>query len=346
LIIIRYSSIVSGLQNSNCIAGLGEELFAGVEKMKQIVIKADEKEEDFNKDKLNTSLLKAGASSDLSASTANVVDRQFKDHMNTEDIYNRTLDHIRKNDPMVALKYTLKRAIMSLGPDGFVFEKYVAKILEHNGYKTEMPQQVLSGFCVDHEVDIIAKVKEENIMVECKYHNIPGNQSDIKTALYVNSRFLDLKKGWYHRNHNKTKDSGNEYNNESNNKLGGKYYNSLENQSRNELDNTYYFTKAWLITNTKCTSDAIKYANCSGMKITAWNYPENECLQFYIENKKLYPITILSTLSEKHKRKLFGKNILTIKELISFKIEDLMELLLLDEDHVGKIIDEISLLSS
>jgi hypothetical protein len=303
---------------------LSEELFTGVDKMNQIVIKADKKEEVFNKDKLNISLVKAGASDELSAFAANEVDRRFKNHMNTDDIYNHTLDHIKKSDPMVALKYTLKRAIMSLGPDGFVFEKYVEKILEQNGYKTEMPQNVLSGFCVDHEVDIIAKIKEENIMVECKYHNIPGNQSDIKTALYVNSRFLDLKKGWYHRNQNKDDGSNNE----------------------NKLDNTYYLTRAWLFTNTKCTFDAIKYANCSGMKITAWNYPENECLQSYIESKKLYPITILSALSENNRRKLFGKNILTIKELIAFKIEDLMELLMLDEDHIEKILDEISLLSS
>jgi transcriptional regulator NrdR family protein len=325
---------------------IGEKLFTGVDKMKQIVIKANEKEEVFNKDKLNTSLLKAGASDELSAFAANEVDRRFKNHMNTNDIYNHALDHLRKSDPMVALKYTLKRAIMSLGPDGFVFEKYVEKILEQNNYKTEMPQNVLSGFCVDHEVDIIAKRKDESIMVECKYHNIPGNQSDIKTALYINSRFLDLKKGWYHRNHNKAKDSVTENNSEINNELAGKYHDSSENQCYNELDNTYYLTGAWLFTNTKCTLDAIKYANCSGMKITAWNYPENECLQFYIESKKLYPITILSTLSENNRRKLFGKNILTIKELIAFKIEDLMELLMQDEDHIEKILDEISLLSS
>ena len=324
MIIIRYSDTATGLKTLIYNAGLAEDLFTGVDKMKQIVIKADEKEEDFNKDKLNTSLLKAGASSELSSSAANEVDRQFKNCMNTDDIYNHTLDHIRKNDPMAALKYTLKRAIMSLGPDGFVFEKYVVKILEQNGYKTEMPEQVLSGFCVDHEVDIIAKIKDENIMVECKYHNIPGNQSDIKTALYVNSRFLDLKKGWYHRNNNRGDGNNNE----------------------NKLDKTYYLTGAWLFTNTKCTFDAIKYANCSGMKITAWNYPENESLQFYIESKKLYPVTILSTLSENQKRILFDKNILTIKELIAFQIEDLMELLSLDGDHAAKILDEISLLSS
>jgi hypothetical protein len=309
---------------------LDEELFIRIDKMNQIVIKANEKEEDFNKDKLDASLLKAGASSQLSASAADEVDRQFKNRMNSDEIYNLALDHIRKSDPMVALKYTLKRAIMSLGPAGFIFEKYVAKILEQNGYRTEMPQQVLSGFCVDHEVDIIAKRKDENLMIECKFHNISGNQSDIKTALYINSRFLDLKKGWDNRNY-----SGND-NNSSDNK----------NNSDNKLSKTYYFTGAWLFTNTKCTSDAIKYANCSGMKITAWNYPENESLQFYIESKKLYPITILSTLSQNHKKKLFDNNILTIKELVAFQIEDLMKLLSLDDHYAAKILDEIGLLSS
>jgi Holliday junction resolvase-like predicted endonuclease len=316
--------------------------------MKQIVIKADEKEEVFNKEKLNTSLLKAGVSNELSSSAANEVDRQFKNRMNTNDIYNRALDHIRKSDPMAALKYTLKKAVMRLGPAGFVFEKYVAKILEQNGYRTEMPQQVLSGFCVDHEVDIIAKRNDESSMVECKFHNIPGNQSDIKVALYVNSRFLDLKKGWDYKNHNKAKNSNNKDISEgnNNNKSAAAYDNNPKNPYDNKLANTYYFTGAWLFTNTKCTSDAIKYANCSCMKITAWNYPEDESLQFYVESKKLYPITILSTLSETHKRKLFEKNILTIKELVAFQIEDLMELLSLDDDYASKIINEICMLSS
>jgi len=287
--------------------------------MEQLVIKADDKKEDFNRDKLNASLLKAGASSELSGSATDEVDRQFKNCMNTDDIYNRALDHIRKIDPKIALKYTLKRAIMSLGPDGFVFEKYVAKILEQNGYTAEMPQ-LLSGFCVDHEVDIIAERKDEHIMVECKYHNVSGIQSDIKTVLYINSRFLDLKKGWENKNHSE--------------------------DSNDRLNNAYFFNRAWLFTNTKCTIDAIKYASCSGMKITAWNYPENESLQFYIESKKLYPITILSTLSENHKRALFKRNILTVKELIACRIEELMELLSIDTDYAAKILDEISLISS
>ena len=326
--------------------------------MKQIVVKADKQEEDFNKDKLAASLLKAGASGELSVSAADEVGKQFKNCMNTDDIYNRTLDQIKKNDPMAALKYTLKRSIMSLGPDGFIFEKYAAKILEQNGYTTEMPPQILSGFCVNHEVDIIAGRKDENIMIECKFYNDSGKKSDIKTALYINSRFLDLKKGWENKNssksevynkedNNKVSQEGNyEHNSGSNNKLAAVYEDNPENPYVNKLTNTYYFTGAWLFTNTKCSLDAIKYAKCSGMKITAWNYPENESLQFYIESKKLYPITILSTLSKNHKRKLFEKNILTIKELLALQIGDLIGFLSLDDNYAAKVLDEISLLSS
>ncbi len=317
--------------------------------MNQVVIKANEKEEDFDKSKLNASLLKAGAGSELSASVTEEVDSQFKNCMNTDDVYNLALDHIKKSNPAVGLKYTLKRAVMSLGPAGFIFEKYAAKVLEQNGYRTEMPQ-MLSGFCVDHEVDIIANKEDEHLMVECKYHNISGNQSDIKTALYINSRFLDLKKGWDNRNIDKdinNRNSGKDIDNSNQ----GKYIENrnidkdIENDD-NKPDNVYFFTGAWLFTNTKCTSEAIKYANCSGMKVTAWGYPETESLQFYIESKKLYPVTILSTLSKNHKNRLFEHDVLTVKELIAYRIEDIVELLSINYDYADKILNEISLLLS
>lgn len=54
------------------------------------------------------------------------------------------------------------------------------------------------------------------------------------------------------------------------------------------------FDAMWLFTNTKFSSDAIKYANCRGLLLTGWRYPENEGIEFMLESKKLYPITVLS----------------------------------------------------
>ncbi|MCS7144054.1 MAG: ATP cone domain-containing protein [Archaeoglobaceae archaeon] len=54
------------------------------------------------------------------------------------------------------------------------------------------------------------------------------------------------------------------------------------------------FDAIWLFTNTKFSSDAIRYANCRGLLLTGWRYPENEGIEFMLESKKLYPITVLS----------------------------------------------------
>ena len=43
-------------------------------------------------------------------------------------------------------------------------------------------------------------------------------------------------------------------------------------KEKNDLD------EAWIVTNTKATSDAITYAECNGIKVIGWNYPEKEVL--------------------------------------------------------------------
>jgi len=53
------------------------------------------------------------------------------------------------------------------------------------------------------------------------------------------------------------------------------------------------FEAMWIFTNTKFSSEAIKYANCRGMLLTGWKYPE-EGIEFMLESKKLYPITVLA----------------------------------------------------
>ncbi|GAI02479.1 unnamed protein product, partial [marine sediment metagenome] len=59
---------------------------------------------------------------------------------------------------------------MDMGPEGFVFEKYIAKILREYGFITEVGR-ILNGHCVNHEVDVIAKKENQVCMIECKYHN-------------------------------------------------------------------------------------------------------------------------------------------------------------------------------
>ena len=276
--------------------------------MEKYITKADGKKELYDKQKINTSFIKAGASHEIATKATKTINRKVKDNMSTDEIYHNALGNLRVIEPRVALKYSLKRAIMNMGPEGFVFEKYIARILKEYGFFTEVGQ-ILNGYCVKHEVDVVAKKEDKTCFVECKYHNSPGIKSDIKTALYVHSRFLDIEKAYREKESN--------------------------NNSRFE---------AWLVTNTKCTSDAIKYADCVGLRILAWHCPEEENLQYFIETKKLYPISILSTITEKQKEILFDSNIILIKELGNYNIDNLSRLISVSQPEASKILNEVDII--
>jgi len=76
------------------------------------------------------------------------------------------------------------------------------------------------------------------------------------------------------------------------------------------------FDAMWLFTNTKFSSEAVKYANCRGMLLTGWRYPENEGIEFMLESKKLYPITVLS-LKDFEIEQLLREGFAFCKDLLS-----------------------------
>ncbi|MEM1578740.1 MAG: ATP cone domain-containing protein [Archaeoglobaceae archaeon] len=57
------------------------------------------------------------------------------------------------------------------------------------------------------------------------------------------------------------------------------------------------FDNLWIFTNTKFSSEAIKFAECRKVRLTGWRYPEGEGIEFLLENKNLYPITVLKLTS-------------------------------------------------
>jgi hypothetical protein len=69
------------------------------------------------------------------------------------------------------------------------------------------------------------------------------------------------------------------------------------------------------VTNTRCTTDAIKYAECVGLKIVSWKYPEKDSLENMIETKGLYPVTILSAVKKNSLETLFRNDIILVKDI-------------------------------
>ena len=157
------------------------------------IIKASGKKERFNPKKISRTVMRAGASRDFARKVSQNVSKKIHAGDRSEKILSLTLKSLYKY-PEIAARYDLKRAIMNLGPSGFPFEKYFARILEEYGYKTEVGR-ILNGKNITHEVDVVAeRIKDKKrYMVECKYHNRVGNYTNSKTALYIYARFLDLK---------------------------------------------------------------------------------------------------------------------------------------------------------
>ncbi len=71
-----------------------------------------------------------------------------------------------------------------------------------------------------------------------------------------------------------------------------------------------------IITNTKFTLDAIQYGECVNIHLIAWGYPRNNSIDYLIKKYKLYPITVLHSLSSREKKLLIDSNIIICGDLL------------------------------
>jgi hypothetical protein len=244
--------------------------------MSTLVIKADGETEQFDPAKLEHSLELAGATSTVRARILAAIMHELGPKMNTESIYRRAFDILRKDENLpVAARYSIKRAVFALGPSGFPFEQFIAEILRGHGWKTETGV-TLTGRCVPHEVDVLAEKSGKRVGIEAKFHNDPGGKTDIKDALYVRARYEDLLAAPDPPNH---------------------------------------VDEGWLVTNTRFTHNAIRYAQCSGLILIGWDYPRTRGLLTLIEEARVHPLTALTTLSDGEKRHLLDKKIVLCKSI-------------------------------
>lgn len=148
--------------------------------------------EEYDESKLRHSLARSGADPETIDKILAEVKNILHDGIETGKLFKFVLKEFKKYQPNNSARYTLKRAILRLGPRGFAFEKYISRILEEIGYTTKL-NQAIHGEFISHEVDITAERKGEKLMVECKHHTKPWNGCTIQTALYIYARFLDVK---------------------------------------------------------------------------------------------------------------------------------------------------------
>ncbi len=234
----------------------------------------------FSVEKLKRSLSRSRANPEIIAHVVRQVENQLYEGMSSKAIYQLAFRLLKQDSKPTAARYKLKQAIMELGPTGYPFETYVAKVLEAEGYQTKTGE-IVQGRCVTHEIDILATKGQDVNFIECKFHNVPGIFCDVKIPLYIQSRYIDVSVHW-----------------------------------QKDPKNQGLISRGWVVTNTRFSSDAERYGTCMGLYLMSWDYPENGSLKERIDATGVHPITCLTTLNKSEKHRLLEKKTVLCKELV------------------------------
>lgn len=246
-------------------------------KMTIYVTKASGKREKFDPRKIERTLRRAGASREVRERILTEVDAKLYDGISTGEILKIVKSLLRKEERKAGMRYDLKHAIMRLGPAGFAFETYFAEILEHYGYATVVGRK-LAGKCVKHEIDIIAEPKSGE------------RRRALIECKYHNAPgiYTNLKAALY------------------------TYMRYID-----LAEVSHAFDEVWLVTNTKVSNDAKRFAKCRGMKLITWRSPRGKSLCELIEKKKLYPVTSLPSVDSHVLQKLVKAKLILAKDLLA-----------------------------
>ena len=267
-----------------------------------IITKADGTKETFNPSRLVTSLHRAGAGIHVSERIAQMITATVVPGMSSKEIYSHAFALLRKESRPAAARYSIRRALFDLGPTGHPFEDFISHLFRTEGWQVET-RKIIKGKCVSHEVDFYASHlgQDAHLAAELKYHNDPNYKSDLKTALYVKSRFDDI-------------------------------------FACDPIVRACPIDRGILITNTKFTSEAVAYAVCAGVELLGWSYPMEDSLFIRMSRSKVYPITALTRLSRAEKRLLIEAGAIAVDEVL--RDRSLLHCVRLSLDRTGEILAE------
>jgi len=258
----------------------------------------------FDPDKLLRSLAKAGADQDTASDILNKVASSIVSGMSTKSIYKLAFRLLRKAGRHLAARYKLKQAFLELGPSGYPFEVFVAEIFRAEGYEVQAGLY-MQGKCVSHEIDVLAEKGDQLLFMECKFHNSTNIVTDVKVPLYIHSRLLDLlAAGAEERKHG----------------------------------------KAWVVTNTRFTTDAITYGQCVGLGLLSWDFPAEDSLRRRADRLGIHPISCITSMSMKEKQILLEQKIVTTQQLLRHTVA--LEKAGIQAGRISRILDECRMLAT
>lgn len=265
------------------------------------LIKASGDKQEFSEKKYRESLRRSGASEKLIDKAVQEIALKVKEGTTTKELYEKTHKFLATKERSSAGRYSLKQALIQLGPSGYPFEHFMADLLQKQGYKVEVGKTI-QGKCVTHEIDVIAYKDNECAMLECKFHNRRGIYSSIKTSLYVKARFDDIE--------------------------------ILCKEEKTTKKNN----QCWIVTNTRFSSQALQFAECVGMKVLSWAYPRGKGIEKQIEDANLHPVTCMTRLSKKDVRNLIRNDVVTCLDIPNSV--DVLRRIGFDDGKINDLVEE------
>lgn len=235
---------------------------------------------EFDLRRLKGSLSKSGASPDVVDDVWEKMEPMVYDGISTRDLYKLAFRLLKREADSFAARYSLKRALKDLGPAGYYFEQWVAKLFNHAGYQT-LTGQHLAGNSVTHEIDVVAQKGDEMLLVECKFRNTVDAKITVTTPMYFLSRVNDF---------------------------DGRAFPFFGKDRK--------FTAGWLATNALMTTDSIDFAAYYNLNLLSWNYPEESSIKRRVDNAGLYPLTCLTTVSKAEKDTLLKLGCILVKDIV------------------------------
>ena len=272
------------------------------------VTKANGTREPFDRAKLVRTCRRMGATEEIAHHIAKSIEARLFDGIETKNILRMIFVSMRKHKPVLKHMIDLRKSLSLLRskPD---FELFIQLLLKEYGYDV-VPNLIIRGKCVEHEVDALASKEGKTMIVEVKHHFDYHTPTGLDEARIARAVFEDATEGY---------------------EIGS-----------NDLG----IDEVMIVSNTKLSRHAERYVNCRNIKHVGWSHPPKSDLQNLIEDKKLYPITILRGLRSPVRDKLVSTGIVTIKQLTEIDPNELRKRARISKDDSESIINKAKIIFS
>ena len=270
------------------------------------VTKANGTREPFDNAKLVRTCRRMGATEEIAHHIAKSIEARLFDGIETKNILRMIFVSMRKHKPILKHMIDLRKSLSLLRskPD---FELFIQLLLKEYGYDV-VPNLIIRGKCVEHEVDALASKEGKTMIVEVKHHFDYHTPTGLDEARIARAVFEDATEGY---------------------EIGS-----------NDLG----IDEVMIVSNTKLSGHAERYVNCRNIKHVGWSHPPKSDLQNLIEDKKLYPITILRGLRSPVRDKLVSAGIVMIKQLSEIDPNELRRRARISKDDSESLINKAKII--